>query len=115
MARSSELRMPDFAIRARRASQRSGQFSSTSKWSGCRTPRAVRVCSQAGRGPLRSARSQEASYAASMMRSESLVDRAFASGESKGIFILKKTSWRPIAPRPTGRHRALERPACSVG
>lgn len=50
-----------------------------------------------------------------MMRSESLVDRAFASGESKGSFSLKKTSWRPIAPRPTGRQRALERPACSVG
>lgn len=30
MASSSELRMPDFATRARRASQRSGQFSSTS-------------------------------------------------------------------------------------
>ncbi len=30
MARSSELRMPLFAMRARRASQRSGQFDSTS-------------------------------------------------------------------------------------
>lgn len=50
-----------------------------------------------------------------MMRSEIFVDSARASGESNGSRSWKKTSWRPIAPRPTGRQRALDRPACSVG
>ncbi len=50
-----------------------------------------------------------------MMRSAISVESALASAESKSIRSWKKTSCRPITPRPTGRQRELEAPASGVG
>ena len=50
-----------------------------------------------------------------MIPSAIRVDSASASGESKGSRSLKKTSARPITPRPIGRQRLLAAAASSVG